>query len=274
MVSKSEEAVQAPLPDSSPAPEPEPDNPILAEIESLNNAPSVDISSPVEEEAVEEPAAEEPEASVAPEPVTQAPPEEEAPAKEAEPTPEEPKEPATPQLTTEQVQQLQRQADEYAALQQKAVIQKETEQYQRQLESQGYEEEQAQQAARTYMDSRQAQQNLIQKADEYSQHLMGKVAAAEHFAQKYSLQMNDLGALRQAETPEVMEEIAKRMAEDRKLRSELKQLRQAQVPTQQFDNSQGEPQVAASDDSWLDRYNAGDRSTNAMAAARKNLGLS
>ena len=85
--------------------------------------------------------------------------------------------------------------------------------------------------------------------------------------------MADLPALRQAETPEVMEELAKRMSEDRKMRTELDQLRKGQVPPQQFDNSQGQPQVASSDASWLDRYNAGDRTPSAQAAARKATGL-
>ena len=123
------------------------------------------------------------------------------------------------------------------------------------------------------MQSRQAQQGLMQKADEYGQHLLGKMAASEHFAQKYSLQMADLSTLRQAETPEIMEELAKRLAGDRKMRTELEQLRKAQVPPQQFDNSQGEPDVASNESGWLDRYNAGDRSANATAAARRAAGL-
>lgn len=236
---------------------------ILEEIDRLNNAPEVDITTPVEEPAVSTPA--EPQT---PQPVAEVKPEDtktETPQAEA---------PQVPQPTQEQLQAMQRQAVEYEEIKRKAAIHEETRKYQQQLEQQGYSEDQAQQGAQQYIQSRQAQQGLMQKADEYGQHILGKVNASEHFAQKYDLGMADLPALRQAETPEVMEELAKRMSEDRKMRSELDQLRKAQVPPQQFDNSQGEPQVAASDASWLDRYNAGDTSPQAQAAARKAAGLS
>ena len=70
-----------------------------------------------------------------------------------------------------------------------------------------------------------------------------------------------------------MEQVAKKISDDRKVRNELDSLKKAQVPTQQFDNSQGAPEVAANDGSWLDRYNRGDRSANAVAAAKKVLGI-
>ena len=57
------------------------------------------------------------------------------------------------------------------------------------------------------------------------------------------------------------------------IENRIKELEQAQVPAQQFDNSQGAPEVAANDGSWLDRYNAGDRSPNAVAAAKRTLGI-
>jgi len=114
---------------------------------------------------------------------------------------------------------------------------------------------------------------LMGKADEYGQHLLGKMAASEHFAQKYKLGMEDLPVLRQAETPQIMEALAKRIADNHKTQAELTQLRRGQVPPQQYDSSQGEPQVASSDDAWLDRYNAGDRTANAVAAARRAVGM-
>ena len=254
-------------PEQTPVTESEPS--ILSEIDRLNNAPEVNITTPVEEPAVETSTE-----SKTPQPV----------AEEKAVTTEEP-EPKTfteigqktqdspPQPTQEQFQAMQRQAVEYEEIKRKAAVHEETRKYQHSMEQQGYTEEQAQQGAQQYIQSRQAQQNLMQKADEYGQHILGKVQASEHFARQYDLGMGDLSVLRQAENPQIMEEMAKKISEDRKMKTELEQLRKAQVPPQQFDNSQGQPQVASSDASWLDRYNAGDRSPSAQAEARKATGL-
>ena len=174
----------------------------------------------------------------------------------------------------EEIIQLQRQSAEYEQLRMKAGLQQESDKYKQQLENQGYLPEQAQQAAQQYMQTRQAQVDLMKKAEEYGQHLAGKTAAAEHFAQKYNLTMADLTTLRQAETPDVMEQLAKNISERRGVDDELAKLRQGQVPVQSFDNSQGTPDVAPNDNGWLDRYNTGDRSEQAITAARKAAGLS
>ena len=70
-----------------------------------------------------------------------------------------------------------------------------------------------------------------------------------------------------------MHAAAEKLAGDRARDAELAQLIQARVPAQSFDNSQGNPQVAADEGGWLDRYNSGDRSPSALAAARKAAGL-
>ena len=105
----------------------------------------------------------------------------------------------------------------------------------------------------------------------------GKKNAALHYLEANKLAdkqtLDDFKALYNAETPEQMDQVAKKMSDDRKVRDELSQLRKAQVPSQSFDNSQGAPEVAANDGSWLDRYNAGDRSPNAVAAAKRTLGI-
>tara|TARA_R100001086_G_C11783409_1_gene244263 strand:- start:43 stop:843 length:801 start_codon:yes stop_codon:yes gene_type:complete len=264
MVTQNQEDVQAP-PAPEAAPEPPPpvqENPILGEIDALNNASDAADAVPAESgtaEATTSGAAATTETQAAPA------------GNEVGPKPVETA-PQQRQPSREEIDNLQRQASEYEQLRQKAQIQQEATRYQQQLESQGYLPEQAQQASQQYMQGQQRQQNLMKQADQYGQHLMGKMSAAEHFAQKYNLQMNDLASLRQAETPEVMEELAKRLSSDRSMRSELAQLRKAKVPPQQFDNSQGAPDVAPNDSSWLDRYNAGDRSANAQAAARRAAG--
>jgi len=97
--------------------------------------------------------------------------------------------------------------------------------------------------------------------------------AAEHFVKQYKLNVEDLSRLRTYNDPESMENAAKELSSNRERDAELTRLRQAQVPAQQFDNSQGEPSVAQNDASWLDRYNSGDRSPNSVAAARRATGL-
>lgn len=252
MVNENQEEVQPTLPETSP----EPENPLIAEVETLNNAPEVDISEPTAPEA--------------PPPL----PQDDAPVEESPP---ENQGTAPPQLTPEQAQQqyqqMSQQAAQYQQVQERAALQQEAQRYQQQLESQGYMTDQAQQIAHQHMQSRQAQINLARQHQFQTQILMGKQAAAEHFAQQYNLGFKDMVTLRLAETPEQMEQIAKKISEDSKTKDELAQLRKAQVPPQQYDSSQGEPQVASNDGSWLDRYNAGDRSPNATAAARRLLGL-
>tara|TARA_R100000306_G_C4366793_1_gene138035 strand:+ start:361 stop:870 length:510 start_codon:yes stop_codon:yes gene_type:complete len=168
---------------------------------------------------------------------------------------------------------MQQDAAQYEQVQMRATIQQQAEGYKKQLESQGFLPEHADHAANYYVQSQQQQINLMQQADQYGQHLHGKQVAAEHFAKQYNLGINDLAILRQNDTPEVMEAVAKKMSADRARDGELAQYRQAKVPAQSFDNSQGNPQVAADEGGWLDRYNGGDRSASAVAAARKAAGL-
>ena len=242
-----QEPVQAPLPET---PSPAPDNPLIAEVDTLNNMPEVDISEP---------------GAPAPEPEAPAPVAQE-PTAPTQPTPEQ-------MQQNQQFQQMSQQAAQYQQVQERAAFQQEAQRYQQQLESQGYMADQAQQIAHQHMQSRQAQVNTARQHQFQTQILMGKQAAAEHFAKTHNLGFDAMATLRLAETPEQMEQIAKKMSSDAKNMDELTKLRQAQVPAQQFDSSQGEPQVASNDGSWLDRYNAGDRSANATAAARRLMGI-
>ena len=254
MVNENQELVQAPLPEDAPAPE----NPLIAEADTLNNMPEVDID-------ISEPAA--PAPAPTPEPEAPAPVAQE-PTAPTQPTPEQP--PQTQQ--NQQFEQMSQQAAQYQQVQERAAFQQEAQRYQQQLENQGYMAEQAQQIAHQHMQSRQAQANTARQHELQTKMMLGKQAAAEHFAKTHNLGFDDMATLRLAETPEQMEQIAKKMSSDAKNMDELTKLRQAQVPPQQFDSSQGEPQVASNDGSWLDRYNAGDRSANATAAARRLMG--
>ena len=178
-----------------------------------------------------------------------------------------------PQYTPDQIAKIQQDSTQYAQVQQRAALQNQADTYRQQLEAQGFLPEHAEQAAGYYMQSQQQQQTLMQQAEQYGQHLQGQQRAAEQFAAKYNLGISDLAALRTHNDPQSMENAAKKMAADRERDAELARLKQAQVPAQSFDNSQGNPQLAADDGGWLDRYNGGDRSPSAQAAAKKAAGL-
>ena len=268
MVSQNEdtEAVQAPLPEVSEGNEGsnefQPDiNPLISEVDRLNGVADIDISEPVAEAPVTEQAIPEQ-------------PSPEKPLPEEAQTPEEPVAPdPTQQLTDQQIADLQRQAAEYEQVRQRAAVQQEEQRIRQHFETQGASPEEAQQQARQYIQGQTSQQDLIRQADEYGKHLVAKQNAAEHFARTYKLNIDDLSILKQADSPEIMEGLAKQIVERRKVQDELDQLRKAQVPSQRFDNSQGAPEVASSDGNWLDRYNAGDRAPNAVAAAKRTLGI-
>ena len=70
-----------------------------------------------------------------------------------------------------------------------------------------------------------------------------------------------------------MEEAAKRIKDIRAKDARIAELEAKLVPPQEFDSSQSTPGASNSEDSWLDKYNSGDRSPNALAAARRAAGL-
>ena len=257
MVNQNSEPVQAPLPipeaggDTTPT-----ENPIVGEVDRLNDQ---DNTADVGAHLPETPAAPAPEASTP-----------------AAPAPEAPAPPTAPpvqQPSAEEYMRMQQQAAQYQQVQETQRLQQEGQRYAQQLESQGYMQDQAQQIAYQHMQSRQSQLNQSKQHTQQQQELQGKQAAAEHFARQFDLGFDDLATLRLSNSPEQMEQVAKKIAGDRKIRNELDTLKKAQVPAQQFDNSQGAPEVASNDDGWLDRYNNGDRSANAVAAAKKVLGI-
>jgi hypothetical protein len=182
--------------------------------------------------------------------------------------------PPAPQYTPEQIAKMQQEAAQYEQIQVRAALQNQTDQYKRQLELQGYMPEQAEHAANTYMQSEQQRMDLMKQANEYGQHIQGRQLAAEFLAKKHNLGLGDLEVLRQYDDPQSMEKAAQTLSANRERDAELARLKQAQVPAQTFDNSQGNPQVAADEGGWLDRYNGGDRSPSAQAAARRAAGLS
>jgi len=181
--------------------------------------------------------------------------------------------PLAPQYSPEQITKMQQDAAQYAQVQQRAALQSQADTYKAQLEAQGYSEEQSTLASNQYMQSQEQQMKLMQQAEQWGQHLQGKQIAAEHYAKKYNLSIDDLSSLKVYDDPTAMENAAKTISHNRQRDAELSALKQSRVPPQQVDNSQGSPEVAADEGSWLDRYNSGDRTANAVSAARKAAGL-
>ena len=126
-------------------------------------------------------------------------------------------------------------------------------------------------------DGKVAQQNevvrLQQQQGEQIKFMQGQANAAEHFANKYDLQLSDLTELRKYQDPQTMEGAAKRMKSDRDKDAEIARLRAQLVPSPPFDDSQNTPAATSSEDGLLERYNQGDRSEQAQAAARRAAGL-
>ena len=258
MVNENTEPVQAPLPEE-PVPEAVIDsNPLVAEVDRLNNVSDETESTETVAPAVNNDVVQQPEQTEA-EKILSAP----------EP-PAEPAIPQQPQMNPEQIQKMQQDQAQYQQVQLRAQLQQESQRYQQQLEQQGYLPDQAQAIAAQHMQSRAAQMDQARQNDMNTQIIMGKQAASEHFARQYKLSFEDMATLRLANDPQQMEQIAKKIAHDKERDAELVRLKQQQVPPQQFDNSQGAPEVASNDNAWLDRYiYNGDRSPNAVAAARR-----
>ena len=183
--------------------------------------------------------------------------------------------PASPQYTPEQIAKMQQDSAQYEQVQMRAALQTQADSYKAQLEQQGYLPEHAEQAANAYMQSQQQQMSVMQQAEQNAQNMQGKQMAALHYAKKYKLGIDDVGILMNPvyRDPQTMEYAAQKMSHDRERDNELAQFKQARVPAQSVDNSQGSPGVAADEGGWLDRDNSGDRSSSAVAAARRAAGL-
>jgi len=168
---------------------------------------------------------------------------------------------------------LERQNLEYSKTQEEAALSSQYEQYKNDLEQNGYLPDQAEHVAKTWLSGATSEQARVQQYQNQIEFVQGQAVAAEHFADKYKLQLSDLSDLRQHRDPQSMEAAAKRIASDREKDAEIAKLRAQLVPSQSFNDNQSTPAAANDEDRWLERYNQGDRSPQAAAAARKAAGL-
>ena len=257
---------QAEQPDTTQAPAPETGDSttdITSEFEGVNTFEDTDTSPDVDTPVSEAPdtPAETPDTPVAP--VAEAPPVQE-PAPEPSPDMDE---------LQRRLQTVEQQNQQYQQGQLQAQWQQQAAQVQHNLEQQGYLPDQAQQMTQSWM----AQQNQAfqtqQNHQQELQYIQGQSNAAEHFATKYDLKMADLARLKQYDNPQSMEDAAKDIKSRRDLENELATLKAERVPSQSFDDSQSSPAASTDEDRWLERYNQGDRSTQAQSAARRAAGL-
>jgi len=198
-------------------------------------------------------------------------------AEQANTTTETPEAPSVPQEnneTTEQrLKELETKNAEYEQQQQQSQLQAQASQYAQQLERNGYLPDQANQIATQWMAQQSREAQLAQQQQDQIRYIQGQSVAAEHFATKYDLKLSDLAELKKYDSPQSMEEAAKSIKANRAKDARIAELEAKLVPPQEFDSSQSTPGASNSEDSWLDKYNSGDRSPNALAAARRAAGL-
>ena len=93
-------------------------------------------------------------------------------------------------------------------------------------------------------------------------------------ARKHGLGLDDLEELERSESVEEVERRARGMAERRTLNRRVEALEKRLAPVQQFDSNRPSAPSSGSDEAWIDRYMAGDRSARAVAARRDGHSIS
>tara|TARA_Y100001963_G_scaffold52094_1_gene72814 strand:+ start:695 stop:1480 length:786 start_codon:yes stop_codon:yes gene_type:complete len=173
----------------------------------------------------------------------------------------------------ERMAEIERQNAAYRAQSQQSQLMQERDIYAQQLEAQGYMPEQASQIADAAVDQYNKQSQIANDAQRYADTVQGRSNASLHYAKQYGLTLEDVSELQTYNSPQSMEAAAKRMRSDRDKDAEIAKLRAQLVPSQNFDDSQSTPAASNDEDRWLERYNQGDRSEQASAAARRAAGL-
>ena len=172
--------------------------------------------------------------------------------------------------TRQQQENLQKQVMQYEVEKQRQAIESEAVQYNSALVDQGMEQAQADQLTQQLKQTRVNEQQYTQNIQNLDAYYRGKFNAAMEIGEKYSISPKALMAY---DNPQDMEKHASSQSEVTKLKAEIAKLKKGQVPAQQYDNSQAPAEGSTSESRLLDKYNAGDRSPDAVAAAKRVLGL-
>tara|TARA_R100000008_G_C3579877_1_gene167743 strand:+ start:1166 stop:1960 length:795 start_codon:yes stop_codon:yes gene_type:complete len=172
--------------------------------------------------------------------------------------------------TKKQQEVLQRQIMQNEVEKQRQAIETEARKYNQALIDQGMDELQAQQLTEQLKTSRQKEVQHSQNIQNLDAYYQGKMNAAMEIGEKHGVSPKQL---MNYNTPEEMEKHASSQSKVAKLEAEVARLKKEQVPPQQMDTSQAPAEASSSEDRLLDRYNAGDRSPEAINAAKRILGL-
>ena len=139
-----------------------------------------------------------------------------------------------------------------------------------QLENQGYSEDQIETMVSQQQAFQRREAELQANLQRTQLHEQGRYRAAMFYAKQNGV---DAESLLSYNTPQEMESRAKEMSRIAQLEAKLAKYEKAQVPAQTFDSGTSQVSAASNEETWLERYNAGDRSEQAAAAARRAAGL-
>ena len=181
------------------------------------------------------------------------------------------------QLSQEQLQFIANQQNEqlqhYKRMEEESRLREQAAQYRKQLENDGYDSAQAETAAQSYFKQQQDIKTQQDIAKDMQLEQTGRRNASLYYAKKYNLSIEDLSSLDKAPDPVAMEAEARRISKLKTMQKELSELKQKQVPPQQFDTNQPAASASGSEEELLDQYNSGVRNPQTEAAARRAAGL-
>ena len=139
-----------------------------------------------------------------------------------------------------------------------------------QLEQQGYPDDQIEVIVSQQQSFQRREAELQANLQKTQLHEQGRYRAAMHYAKQHGV---DADLLLSYNTPQEMDSRAREMSRISQLEAKLAKYEKAQVPAQNFDSGTSAVSATSSEETWLERYNAGDRSEQAAAAARRAAGL-
>ena len=139
-----------------------------------------------------------------------------------------------------------------------------------QLTNQGYAEDQIESIVTQQQVFQRREAELNANLQKTQLHEQGRYRAAMYYGKQHGI---DADTLLSYNSPQEMESRAREMSRISQLEAKLAKYEKSQVPPQTFDSGTSQVAAASSNDAWLDRYNNGDRSEQASAAARRAAGM-
>ena len=177
-----------------------------------------------------------------------------------------------PRFTQAQLQQVQQLQDENTRLQQQsqvAQIQAAQQQLQAQHEQAGLDPEWARYVAQREVQMAQQAYEAVQNTNNQASEQQAKQQTAQQFGRQYGV---DPGRLMAFDTPQAMEQMAQMQQQLANQNAQVAQMRQAEAPAVQYDNGRAAPVAGSSYEQMSDRFQAGDRSEEVNAWAKRNYG--